>query len=162
MATRTKRTTSSAACMDPERIRNTKDIRSSILMLKLDPAGKPYIRLDVVLALASTALFKNNFDCLECLGHLSRNAEWHITLSNEESKLKLINETPITSSWAEEITDKELEQWVTSSEAERRRRRQERSMAPFSSIPVFPLEQQSPKIYLSRPKVLYILVSSRL
>ncbi|KAK2138609.1 hypothetical protein LSH36_2712g00001 [Paralvinella palmiformis] len=88
----TKRTTSSAASMDPERIRKAKDIRSRTLMLKQDPAGKPYSRLDVVLALASTALFKDNFDCLECLGPLSRNAEWYITLSNEESKLKLINE----------------------------------------------------------------------
>ncbi|KAK2166460.1 hypothetical protein LSH36_39g16040 [Paralvinella palmiformis] len=170
--TRTKRTTSSAACMDPERIRKAKDILSWTLMLKLDPAGKPYRRLDVVLALASTALFKDNFDCLECLWPPSRNAEWYVTLSNEESNLKLINEeikvngkyghflpagsseyrarihwlprwidngtpwralqaykgveTPITSSWAEEITDKELGQWVTSSEAERRRRRQEK------------------------------------
>ena len=90
--TRTKRTTSSAASMDPERIRKAKDIRSRTLMLKLDPAGKPYSRLDVVLALATTALFKDNFDCLECLGPLSRNAEWYITLSNEESKLKIINE----------------------------------------------------------------------
>jgi hypothetical protein len=90
--TRTKRTTSSAASMDPERIRKAKDIRSRTLMLKLDPAGKPYSKLDVVLALATTALFKDNFDCLECLGPLSRNAEWYITLSNEESKLELINE----------------------------------------------------------------------
>ena len=90
--TRTKRTTSSAACMDPERIRKAKDILSWTLMLKLDPAGKPYRRLDVVLALASTALFKDNFDCLECLWPPSRNAEWYVTLSNEESKLKLINE----------------------------------------------------------------------
>ena len=74
----------------------------------------------------------------------------------------VINQTPVTSSWAEEITDKELGHWETPTEAERRRRRQERSMTPFSSIPVFSLEQQSPKIYLSRPKVLYILVSSRL
>ncbi|KAK2152595.1 hypothetical protein LSH36_323g01022 [Paralvinella palmiformis] len=86
------RITSSAVRMDPDRIRKAKDIRSRTLMLKLDPAGKPYSRLDVVLALANTAVFKDNFENLECLGTLSRNAEWYVTLKDDESKLKLINE----------------------------------------------------------------------
>jgi len=38
----------------------------------------------------------------------------------------VINQTPITSSWAEEITDKDLGQRETPPQAERRRRRQEK------------------------------------
>ncbi|KAK2166462.1 hypothetical protein LSH36_39g16044 [Paralvinella palmiformis] len=86
------RTPSSAVRTDPGRIRKAKDIRSRTLMLKLDPVGKPYSRLDVVLALANTALFKENFENRECLGPLSRNAESYVTLNDDESKLKLINE----------------------------------------------------------------------
>ena len=92
VSNRMTRTPSSAVRTDPDRVPKAKDIRSRTLMLKLDPAGKPYSRLDVVLALANTALFKENFENLECLGPLSRNAEWYVTLKDDESKLKLINE----------------------------------------------------------------------
>ena len=87
--TRTMRSTSSTA----EDVRRARDIRSRTVVLRLDPAGKPYSRLDVAYGLMETTVFKDSFKEIEGLGPLSRNAEWYLTVSSHETKEKLLAET---------------------------------------------------------------------
>jgi len=83
---------SSSTANEPERLRRCKDIRSRTLILRLDPEGKPYSRLDIAHGLVELPLFKENFEQIECLGPLNRNCEWYITLRSESSKLRLLTE----------------------------------------------------------------------
>ena len=87
--TRTMRSTSSTV----EDVRRARDIRSRTVVLRLDPAGKPYSRLDVAHGLMQTGVFKDSFKEVEGLGPLSRNAEWYLTVSSHETKEKLLAET---------------------------------------------------------------------
>ncbi len=68
--TRTVRSTSSTV----EDVRRARDIRSRTVVLRLDPAGKPYSRLDVAHGLMQASVFKDSFKEIEGLGSLSRNA----------------------------------------------------------------------------------------
>ena len=78
---------------EAERIRRSRDIRNRTVVLRLDPTGKPYSRYDVALGLSETETFSNGFGEIECIGPLSRNAEWYITVASMETKLKLLSET---------------------------------------------------------------------
>ncbi len=89
---RTMGSTSSTA-RDAERIRRARDIRARTVVLRLDPAGKPYSRLDVAHGLAATGTFSSDFRDLEAIGPLNRNAEWFITVSSLETKMRLLAET---------------------------------------------------------------------
>lgn len=68
--TRTMRSTSSTA----DDMRRARDIRFRTVVLRLDPAGKPYSRLDVAHGLMQASVFKDSFKEIEGLGSLSRNA----------------------------------------------------------------------------------------
>ena len=78
-----------------EEIRTSKDLRNRTLKIALDPAGKPYSRLDVAKGLAETVTFRDSFEKISCLGPLNRNAEWYITLTTEECKQQLLGETVV-------------------------------------------------------------------
>ena len=90
-----RRTTSKAARWTDEEIKTSKDIRNRTLKLALDTAGKPYSRLDVARGLAETVTFRDSFESITCLGPLSRNAEWYITLNSEVVKQQLLKETVV-------------------------------------------------------------------
>jgi hypothetical protein len=69
---------------------SARDIRSRTVVLTMDTRGKPYNRYDVAEALLDTGCF-NGPDEIICLGPLSRNAEWYITLSTERLKKVILN-----------------------------------------------------------------------
>ena len=89
---RTLGSTSSAA-HESERVRRARDIRSRTVVLRLDSAGKPYSRLDVAHGLAATRTFGSDFRDLEAIGPLNHNAEWCLTVSSLETKMRLLAET---------------------------------------------------------------------
>ena len=69
------------------------DIRNSTVVLRLNPAGKPYSRCDAALGLSETETFSDSFREIACIGPLCRNAEWYITIATMETKLILLSET---------------------------------------------------------------------
>jgi hypothetical protein len=76
------------------RVEKAKDVRSRTIVLNLDPKGKPFNRYEVAQALLATQTVKA--DQIVCLGPLSRNAEWYITLSKLEFKQALLTYGPVS------------------------------------------------------------------
>ena len=73
-----------------DRVLKARDIRSRTVILNMDTRGKPYNRFDVAEALLESNVFSSP-DEICCLGPLSRNAEWYITLRTEDLKRSLLN-----------------------------------------------------------------------